>query len=132
MNENIRWKQRFENFEKALSQLRNATELESYSDLEKEGIIQRFEFTHELAWKVLKDFFEDQGETQIFGSKDATRLAFNRGLISDGENWMKMIQVRNKTVHAYSIEILENEFKMIINDFYPLLNDLKSKLKKLL
>ena len=88
LNEDVRWKQRFVNFKKALAQLEDAVILSKQrelSRLEKQGVIQAFEFTHELAWNVLKDYLEDQGEQNIRGSKDATRYAFRVSLITDGE-----------------------------------------------
>ncbi|MDR2705587.1 MAG: nucleotidyltransferase substrate binding protein, partial [Planctomycetaceae bacterium] len=91
--DDIRWKQRFSNFLKAFALLEEAVQLKSQrtlSDLEAQGLIQRFEFTHELAWNVLKDYLEYQGETFITGSRDATRNAFNVNLIEDGDTWMEM------------------------------------------
>ncbi|HEY9766122.1 MAG TPA: nucleotidyltransferase substrate binding protein [Chroococcales cyanobacterium] len=93
------------NFRQAFSQLASACELSQerpLSDLEKQGLIQAFEFTHELAWCVMKDYFEYQGNSSITGSRDATRQAFSVGLISDGEGWMEMIKSRNQTSHTYN------------------------------
>lgn len=85
MEQDIRWKQRFRNFLDALSHLEFAvSQVEDPNDLEKEGTIQRFEFTHELAWKVLKDYLEYEGIQGIIGSRSATREAFNKGLIVQG------------------------------------------------
>ena len=92
----IRWKQRLHNYKLALTQLRNAVEIgkqRKYSDLETQGLIQAFEFTHELAWKLIKDYLSYQGNDQmISGSRDATKEAFKLGIISDGEDWMQMIE----------------------------------------
>lgn len=88
MNTDIRWQQRLSNYHKALNQLSHAVSLASerdLSDLEKQGLIQTFEYTHELAWNVIKDYFFYQGQTNITGSRDATREAFNKGLIEQGE-----------------------------------------------
>jgi len=93
-NPDIRWQQRFASYQKALLQLQGAVELSSkraLSSLEKQGVIQAFEFTHELAWNMLKDFLQDQSNQTIKGSKDATREAFEVELIGDGEQWMAMI-----------------------------------------
>jgi nucleotidyltransferase substrate binding protein (TIGR01987 family) len=88
-NLDIRWKQRLHNFSKALSQLEQAVELtktKELSDLEKQGLIQAFEFTHELAWNVMKDYFDYQGAAELItGSRDATREAFQKGLIINGD-----------------------------------------------
>ncbi len=123
LNVDIRWKQRFVNYKKALSQLEDAVILSNkreLSRLEKQGVIQAFEFTHELAWNVLKDYLEDQGEQNIRGSKDATRYAFKVSLITDGELWMAMIQSRNASSHTYDEETAEALFVAIVDDYYPL------------
>jgi len=103
----IRWIQRFNNFNKAFSQLQEAVELSEerpLSQLEQQGLIQAFEYTHELAWKTLKDFLESRGELELYGSKDATRRAFQAGLIANGSVWMEMIESRNLTSHTYNEE----------------------------
>ena len=129
-----RWQQRFENYEKALKQLTEAIENNSENtiDIIKEGIIQRFEFTHELAWKVMKDFLEYEGFQNITGSRSATREAFNKNLMSEGQVWMDMIESRNKTVHTYHENILEVEYKKIITLYYPLFVEFYNKMKSLL
>ncbi len=102
--QDVRWKQRFENYRKALGQLRHAVALHQkrgLSELEQQGLIQAFEFTHELAWSVIKDYFVYQGNTSITGSRDATREAFKQGLITNGEAWMAMITSRNRSSHTY-------------------------------
>lgn len=118
MSHDIRWIQRLNNYKKALTSLQEASILadeRELSKLEKQGVIQGFEFTHELAWKTLKDFLESRGQQNIYGSKDATRLAFKLGIIHDGEVWMKMIEYRNRTVHTYNENDMEVIFKHIIN-----------------
>lgn len=94
----IRWLQRFDNFKRAFARLREASELadqQGLSDLERQGLIQAFEFTHELAWNTFKDFLSARGSSaKLYGSRDATRAAFAAELIEDGEAWMKMIEHR--------------------------------------
>ena len=122
MSEDIRWKQRFDNYQRALHQLTLAVELSRQrplSDLEKQGIIQSFEFVHELAWNVLKDFLEYEGIQGIVGSRGAVREAFKRGLIEDGETWMDMIEKRNLSSHTYNLEIALTLVNAIINAYYP-------------
>jgi nucleotidyltransferase substrate binding protein (TIGR01987 family) len=75
------------------------------SDIEQQGLIQAFEFTHELAWNVMKDFFEYQGDSTIMGLRDATREAFSRNLIDNGDGWMEMIKSRDQSSHTYNLEI---------------------------
>ena len=118
----IRWKQRFNSFQKAFGQLRKAVQTSKereLSDLEKQGLIQAFEFNHELAWKTLKDFLESRGDTEIYGSKDATRKAFATGLIEDGEIWMDMIQSRNRSSHTYNESIANQIANAIVTEFFP-------------
>jgi len=121
MDEDIRWKQRFSNYQKALATLKNATELAAQrklSDLEKQGTIQGFEFTFELAWNVMKDYLEEQGITEIIGSKNAIRHAFNKGLIEDGEAWMDMVNGRNLSAHSYDEETADKLLNKIIGNYY--------------
>jgi nucleotidyltransferase substrate binding protein (TIGR01987 family) len=116
----LRWVLRLSNYEKALDCLSAAVELSktrSLSDLEKQGLIQAFEFTHELAWNVMKDYFNYQGTQDITGSRDATREAYSKGLVQDGEGWMAMIQSRNKTSHTYN-QAVANEIVDAIKDTY--------------
>lgn len=133
MDDNVRWVQRFENYCNAMVRLRHAVKnIKNPSDLEKEGTIQRFKFTHELSWKVMKDFLSTQGIQGIIGSKDAVRHAFQNELITDGQVWMDMIQSRNKTVHTYVEEILTTEYDKIINIYFPLLEAFEYKMKNYL
>ena len=94
MSEDARWIQRFSNLKKAFVQLREAvrlSETRELSNLEKQGLIQAFEYTHELAWKTLKDFLQSKGVIGLIGSKDTAREAFKVGIIGDGETWMSMV-----------------------------------------
>jgi nucleotidyltransferase substrate binding protein (TIGR01987 family) len=131
----IRWQQRFANYQKALLQLQSAVDLSkqrSLSQLEKQGVIQAFEFTHELAWNMLKDFLQDQGNQNIKGSKDATREAFKVGLIQDGEQWMAMIQSRNISSYTYDERTAEQLVDAIVHHYYPLFVVLKTEMEKYL
>lgn len=103
--EDIRWIQRFKNFSKALSQLRKFIAKGELNEFEEQGLIQAFEYTYELAWNTIKDYFETQGETNINGSRDSFRLAFRRGIIKDGELWMDMVKSRTLTSHTYNEDI---------------------------
>lgn len=100
----IRWIQRFSNYRRAVARLKEAVALtrqRRLSDLERQGLIQAFEFTHELSWKTLKDFLSSRGAVELFGSRDTTREAFAQGLIRDGDIWMAMIRHRNLSTHTY-------------------------------
>lgn len=100
----VRWKQRFVSYKMAVAQLTKFIEKDDLNELEEQGLIKAFEYTHELAWKLLKSFLSDQGNQDIYGSKDATRAAINLDLIADGEVWMDMIKDRNRTSHTYNRE----------------------------
>ncbi|MFA7380033.1 MAG: nucleotidyltransferase substrate binding protein [Bacteroidia bacterium] len=134
-NEDIRWQQRYRNFLKAFTLFEEAVELartKKLSKLEEQGLIQRFEFTHELAWNVLKDYFEYQGNTSITGSRDATREAFNKGLVSDGAGWMEMIKSRNQSSHTYNDEIATELVNKATSVYYQLFVEFIAKMNSLL
>lgn len=117
----IRWKQRFDNFLKAFAELESAVELsktKSLSNLEKQGVIQGFEYVHELAWNVLKDYLENQGHVGLIGSRDTTREAFKRDLIHNGELWMEMIRSRNLTSHTYDSAKADQIFQDIAGKYF--------------
>ncbi|UZO82392.1 nucleotidyltransferase substrate binding protein [Aquimarina sp. ERC-38] len=132
--EDIRWKQRLSNYNKALTKLSEAVALDKerpLSELEKQGLIQAFEYTHELAWKVMQDFFVYQGTYEIRGSRDATREAFKNELITDGDNWMEMIKKRNLTSHTYNEETSNEIYKSIVNTFYLLFKAFQQKMQEI-
>ena len=127
----IRWQQRFSNYKRALAQLTKFMEVEELNDLEKQGLIQAFEYTHELAWNTLSDFLKQKGNTDIYGSKDASREAFKLGLVDKGDVWMNMIKSRNLTSHTYNEEVTEEITQSIIYDYYPAFCALEKKLAEL-
>jgi len=131
MQEDIRWMQRFANFSKALGQLAKFIEKGQLNELEKQGLIQAFEYTYELAWNTIKDYFEDQGETTIYGSRDAFRLAFRRGLIENGKTWMDMIKSRTLTTHTYNEEIAEAIVSEIVNSYFEEFMGLRDTLQSI-
>ncbi|MDE0010968.1 MAG: nucleotidyltransferase substrate binding protein [Candidatus Poribacteria bacterium] len=106
-SQEVRWIQRANSFERAFNRLNAAVilaEQRELSDLEAQGLIQGFEYTHELAWKTLKNFLEAQGVLNLYGSRDTTREAFRNNLIENGEVWMDMVDKRNLTSHTYDEE----------------------------
>ena len=133
-NQNIRWIRRWGNYQKALQQLKEAVELKrqrELSNLEKQGMIRAFEYTHELAWKMLSDFLKSRGAAEIYGSRDASRQAFQLGLVEDGELWMKMIQSRNLTSHVYDESIAEEMIGLISGHYYEAFEKLSMKMQGL-
>ena len=132
-NQDIRWHQRFENYQKVFNRLRKdaaLTESRELSDLEKQGLIQGFEYTHELAWKVMADYFKAKGELNIHGSRDTTRLAFKYELIADGEIWMKMVDDRNMCSHTYKEEVMEDILANILESYVRAFQEFLSVMRK--
>ncbi|MFO0360935.1 MAG: nucleotidyltransferase substrate binding protein [Flavobacteriales bacterium] len=149
----IRWMQRFSNYNKALAKLDLAVEriIKEYGveeadgwlafkpelddavldDLLKVSLIKHFEFTYELAWLVLKDFLQHAGGFQITGSIDAIRAAFKEGLITKGEVWMSMVESRNKTSHTYNEEVADEIFVKILVSFHPAFHQMQQKLESI-
>jgi nucleotidyltransferase substrate binding protein (TIGR01987 family) len=133
MTEDIRWKQRFDNFNRALHQLTLAVQIleqRPLSDLEQQGIIQGFEFTHELAWNVLKDYLEYEGIQGLVGSRSTVREAFKRGLIADGDAWMDMIEKRNLSSHTYNLEVATQLVSAIRDTYHQAFLALQERLGK--
>ncbi len=146
--EDIRWEQRFSNFNKALSKLEESVEYIKHNfladedeldsndlghvvdELIKEGLIQRFEYTHELAWNVMKDYALFHGNSTVGGSRDATREAYKLQIIDNADTWMDMIQSRNKTSHTYNESIANEIFGKIINDYFPLFSNFRKRMEE--
>ena len=134
MKKDIRWHQRFQNFSAALAELTSDIKILSQRALnktEEKGLIKSFEFTYEMAWNTIKDYFENQGEVNIQGSRDTIRLAFKRGLIENGQIWMDMIDDRVKTVHTYNKETADEIAQKIIQNYYNEFIGLQKKLSQL-
>lgn len=134
MNADIRWVQRLDNFIRALAQLRYGVELlqeRKLSILEEQGIIQVFEYNHELAWNLLKDYLSEYGGlVDLIGSRDTTREAFKRGLIEKGELWMSMIKSRNLSSHTYNEDTAKGLLN-IIPEYFVEFEKLVAKFTKL-
>jgi len=129
----IRWKQRFDNFQRALRQLTLAMELKAQrplSELEQQGLIQGFEFTHELAWNVLKDYLEMEGIQGLVGARSTAREAFKRSLVRDGEVWMDMIEKRNLSSHTYNLAVANTLVLAIAERYYPAFRELQQRFAK--
>lgn len=128
-NNDIRWVRRFRNFMKAFSQLKKFIAKKELNELKEQGLIKSFEYTYELGWNTLKDYFEYQGNNGLNGSRDAINEAFSRELITDGEGWMNMFKDRNRTSHTYNEatakEIVNNIFYIYINLFAALLQEME-------
>jgi len=115
----IRWKQRFENFEKAFLQLSDAiNKFESLDDLSKEGLIQRFEYTFELAWKTLKDYLESEGIITLF-PRETLKQGFKVEILNNGETWIDMLEKRNLLAHTYDQTNFDLALKSIQESYFP-------------
>jgi nucleotidyltransferase substrate binding protein (TIGR01987 family) len=130
MEKDIRWLQRFSNLKKAYSKLETAGLQAELTELEQEGLIQRFEYTYELAWNTLKDLLEYQGYSGLTGSRDAFRLAFERGLINDGKVWMQMIESRQKTSHLYNEKEADEIVAILVGTYIPKFKELIDRLNE--
>lgn len=132
--QSIRWKQRFQSFCRALEILEDAASLSQkreLSDLEKQGVIQAFEFIEELSWKTLSDYMKYEGiEQNIAGSKDAVRHAFSAGLIDDGDLWMEMIEARNRSSHTYDRASADEIAARAVGPYRAAFSSLKAKLEQ--
>jgi nucleotidyltransferase substrate binding protein (TIGR01987 family) len=104
-----RWKYRFANYRRAYTLLREALDQgEPLSQLEKEGLIQRFEYSTELAWKTLRDYLECEGLVlEQITPRTVIRSAFEAGIISQGETWQKALDARNLMSHTYDLKVFE-------------------------
>ncbi len=128
-NKEVRWKQRFNNFRKALAQLQEFMDHGELNKFEEQGLIKAFEYTYELAWNTIKDFYVDQGVTDIQGSRDAFKLAASRGLTKNVELWMEMVNSRIKTVHTYDEEVADEIAEDIAELYFPMFIQLQARLQ---
>nr|VFK36384.1 MAG: nucleotidyltransferase substrate binding protein, HI0074 family [Candidatus Kentron sp. SD]VFK38603.1 MAG: nucleotidyltransferase substrate binding protein, HI0074 family [Candidatus Kentron sp. SD] len=130
----IRWRQRFDSYKKALGQLTDAVAIRQerpLSRLGQQGLIKAFEFTWELAWNVMKDYFEYQGNTTITGPRDAIREAFGRNLITDGDSWMMTIASRNRSSHTYNEETANLLVQTVATRYLDLFRNFESRMQKI-
>lgn len=131
----IRWIQRYANFHKACARLFEVTEadrfLDDLSELEKEGLVQRFEYTFELSWKVLQDLLIYKGYEFMLGPTGTLKMAFEDGLITDHDRWRRMAKSRNTLSHVYDEAEVLPIVRLIYSDYAPLLKQLDVDLQKL-
>ncbi len=121
MEHDIRWLQRHAQYSKAFQNLKEAVELQqvkTLSKLEEQGLIKAFELVHELSWLMVKDYYQSQGDVSIQGSRDAFRLAFKRGLIENGDNFMQSIKTRQLSVHTYNEETAQSILRDIVHTYF--------------
>jgi len=130
MEDNLtRCRQRFSNYEKSLGHLKLTVEKDSLNEIEKAGLIQFFEVTFELAWKVMKDFLTAEG-FEVKSPRSSIKTAFEYGLLEDGALWLEALEKRNLASHTYDDQILDELEELIINSYYPILEEFKEAIKK--
>lgn len=129
-----RWEQRRVSYHKALTRLAeivNEGKRRELNDYERDGLVQRFEFTHESCWKLMKSYAEFKGLSGIGGSRDATRYALQLGLIANGDTWMDMIKSRNETSHNYDGTVAKGIVEKIVNAYFPEMVNMDEKMESL-
>ena len=126
MNKDIRWKQRFQNFEKAFIKLKEGVEQKELNELERNGLVQRFEFTLDLAWKVMKDFLEEKGFVFKPSPKDTIRLASESGFIDYAQILIDALELRNELAHDYDGDKFEKGEAAIRKEIFPALEKLRN------
>jgi nucleotidyltransferase substrate binding protein (TIGR01987 family) len=129
MMEDIRWQQRFSNYQKALAQLERFIEPPALNEREQQGLIKAFEYSFELAWNTLRDLLRSQGNAMLLGSRDTLREAYRLGLIEQGETWMLMIQDRNLTSHTYNRATADAIADHMTDRYLPCFRQLHSRLE---
>jgi nucleotidyltransferase substrate binding protein (TIGR01987 family) len=122
-NDEIRWRQRLQSFEKANAQLQKACALESYSDLELAGLVQTYEFTFELAWKTMKDLFSYEGY-EVASPRETIRQAFAAQVITDVDLWLEALDSRNRLSHTYDSAIAEEAEDLVKHRYAPMVERL--------
>lgn len=132
-NQDIRWEQRFSNYRRALAKLEEGIKtlnLQPLSDLEKEGLIQRFEYTYELAWKTLQDLLRFKGYQDIAGPNPTLQQAFQDGYIHNGTVWSNMKKSRYLSTHTYDEETAENIVESICDAYFDAFKKLEIRLEQ--
>lgn len=127
--EDLRWKQRFANFSKAMNHLENALQIPEPDIVQKAGIIQFFEMSFELAWNMVKDYLDEQGFVDIKSPRGALKKAFEMNILENGHDWMDLLQDRNLTAHTYDEQKASHMEKLIKDKYFPILKDLLDSFK---
>jgi len=116
----IRWQLRFENLQKAFSQLEEACNRQEYSPLELAGLVQTYQFTFELCWKTLKDLLTFEGY-EVNSPRETIRKAFEMSLIDDVDHWFNALESRNILCHTYNESTAKQAEHLIKTEFEPML-----------
>lgn len=123
-------KEKFLNYSKALARLNKALERDKSDDIVLDAVIQRFEFTYELSWKLIKDYLSYNGIADVRTPREAFKEAFAVGLLNEGDAWIDMLEDRNRTSHTYDEEEARAIYERVKSNYYRLLNNLKESIDK--
>jgi nucleotidyltransferase substrate binding protein (TIGR01987 family) len=129
-----KWIERLEVYQNAVSRLKEVISLREQrplSQFECDSLVKRFEFTYEMAWKLLMSYEKDNGISELQGSRDVIRRAFAMSIIENGEAWLEMVDDRNKTSHLYDEEMVADVIDEIVHTYYPLFVELLHKMNEL-
>jgi nucleotidyltransferase substrate binding protein (TIGR01987 family) len=127
-NKDVRWKQRFQNFEKAFLFFQTTVDKDIYTPIEVGGLVQAFEFTFELGWKAVKDFLYEQGLNTSY-PREAIKEGFKTEIIKDGHTWLHMLEKRNELSHTYNEAVAEQAIDIIKHQYYPAIEQVYQFLK---
>jgi nucleotidyltransferase substrate binding protein (TIGR01987 family) len=130
MSKDVRWKQRFQNFERAFTFFSKSCKLEAYDELQGAGLVQSFEFTFELCWKTLKDYLQNQG-LEVSFPREVIKEAFSAKLIEDGVLWIEMLDKRNELTHTYNQEQAKKAVDTIRSKYLPPIEQVYQVMRKL-
>lgn len=130
MIKDVRWKQRFDNLNRAFLFLEKSVAMEKYDELQAAGLVQSFEFTFELSWKTLKDYMNEKGGVEKF-PRDVIKAAFEAGLIEDGHIWIDMLEKRNILTHTYNDAQAAEAIRLIKELFFPALQQVYQTMSQL-
>lgn len=120
MRKKIRWQQRFENLEHAFLKLQEGVKKTSYTELERAGLIQYFELTFELSWKIMKDFLESEGFV-VTSPRDTLKQAFQAGYLKEVKKWMEALEDRNLMAHTYDAKSSRKVEKLIKTKYFSMI-----------
>ena len=129
-----KWLDRLNTFKNAIRRLAEVIDLSNERQLnqfEYDSLIKRFEFSFEMAWKLMMSYEKDNGVAELHGSKDVVRQAYRMSIITNGEAWLEMIDDRNKTSHLYDEEMASDVIDEIIHTYYPLFIELQNKMDEI-
>ncbi len=127
--QDVRWEQRFQNFEKSIHYLEISMQIKNPDIIQQAGMIHFFEMTFELAWNTIKDYLQAQGFNNIKSPRSALKKAFEIDLIEDGNSWLELLTNRNLTAHTYDEEKANEVINLIRQEYFPLLKILYTTFK---